>query len=186
MSLVSLSKVSDPKAKSLSTKYRLYLADYDEVDIENWPDIATGKKATIDDDIVFLSAATSKWQTLDCNVAAMNPNAAVGESPTNGKLTLTPVIEGITDDTLGWVYANAGKQFIVVWERCSDKVRFIGGSPCSNGLTMKYTSIGSQEGNVSGIALSFEGNECAEPFLIYEGSVTNTPPSPSGGGGVSQ
>lgn len=176
MALVSLSKVSDPKEKSLSMKYRIYLADYDEIDIENWPAIATGKKATISENIPFLTTATAKWQTLDCNVAAMNPNAAAGESPTNGKLTLTPVIEGINDETLGWIYANTGKQFIVVWERCSDKTKFIGGSPCSNGMTMKYTSIGSQDGGVSGINLTFEGNECAEPFLIYTGSVANPYP----------
>jgi len=180
MGLVALSKVDDAKAKSTSNKYFLHLCLLSEVDVENWPALATSKKATISANIPFIQTATSKWVRLDCNVKAMKPNCQPGESPYGGKLTLTPVIDGITDDTIGWIRENQGKQFLVVWTRCADGQKFLGGSPCSNGMTLKFTSIGAQDG-VTGIAITFEGEECFEPFYFYDGSVAN--PYPVVGGG---
>jgi len=158
----NLPKQNDKGAKNGAPMFRLYIVDINDIDVENWP---AAVDATITTDVL---KAGKKWTYLDANVASINPNAKPGESPLNGVLTLTPFIEGLTPKALQWLYDNVGSDCIVVWERCSDHKRFIGGSPCSSGLKLSYTDIGSSEGGISGMALQFQGGECPEPFLFYE------------------
>jgi hypothetical protein len=150
-------------SKQNSPMFRLYTALLNDVDVENWP---AAVAATISTDVLKTG---KKWTYLDSTPTSINPMAAPGESPYNGVLTLTPVIEGITPKSLQWIYDNVGEDCLVIWERCSDKTRFIGGSPCSSGLKLSYTNIGQLDGGVGGIALQFQGQECPEPFYIYTG-----------------
>ncbi|MCL1942559.1 MAG: hypothetical protein FWF54_03295 [Candidatus Azobacteroides sp.] len=135
------------------------------VDIDNFPKAVN---ATISKNVLLPGHA---YHYLDIRATSVKPNAQAGESPANGKLVLTPVIEGISKKSLQWIYDMAGEEVIVIWERCADGQTFIGGSPCSNGLKVKYTSIGDQEGGFAGIALSFEGDECPEPFWFYDAPI---------------
>lgn len=155
--------------KQNAPMFQLYIASLSDVDIENWP-AATG--ATISTDVLL---PTKTWKKLASTPTSINPNAAPGEAPMNGILTLTPRIEGISDESLAWVYGNVGEDCVVVWERCSDKTRFIGGSPCSNGLKMTYTAIGTLDGGIGGIDLQFQGQECPEPFYVYTGTMDIEP-----------
>jgi len=161
----------DTASKLNSPKYRLYLVNMNDVDVENWP-VATDATITVD---VLLTG--KKWFFLDSTVESINPNAAPGQAPINGVLTLTPVIEGISKKSLEYVYANNAQDFLVVWERCADKQKFIGGTPCSGGLKLTYTSIGNLENGIGGIALQLKGGECPEPFYFYDGplEVDSTP-----------
>ena len=165
MTLINLKRNQSNEAKSTTMKYRMWLADFDDVDIENFP---KATKATIET-CPLLDG--KKFVYLDAKFGSVVPNAAPGESPFSGKLTISPIIEGITPETLDWVYKNQGKQVIAVWERCSDGQKFIGGTPCSGGLTVKYQSIGSQDGGINGIALTLEGGECPDPFYFYSGEL---------------
>jgi hypothetical protein len=167
-----LQKEQNNVNKAPKMMYRLWLADLNDVDVDNFP---KSVNATIQ---VNPLKAGKYFHFLDANPKNMKPNAAPGESPHGGVLTLTPVIEGISKATLAWIYENVGKEVIVIWERCSDRQRFIGGSPCSDGLTIKYTTIGEQDGGVLGINLSFEGAECPEPFLFYDGEIPTLPATP--------
>jgi hypothetical protein len=152
-------------SKQNAPMFRIYIADISDVDIENWPVAAD---ATISTDVL---QAGKKYTYLDSTATSINPSAAPGESPLNGILTLTPNIEGISKKSLLWVYDNTGKDCIVVWERCSDRQKFIGGSPCSSGLKLSYTSIGNIDG-IGGISLQFQGQECPEPFYFYDGPLS--------------
>ena len=149
-------------SKQNQPMFRLYVANLNDVDIENWP---AAVNATISTNVL---KTTKKWNFIDSTPKSINPSAAPGESPLNGILTLTPVIEGITKESLAWIYDNVGEDCIVVWERCIDKQKFIAGSPCSNGLKLTYTNIGTLEGGIGGIALQFQGQECPEPFYFYD------------------
>ena len=167
--LSNLPASKDKGAKNPTPQFRLYAAHISDVDIEGWP-VATD--ATITDDVL----KTGKmWNYLDAKNTSINPTAGPGESPFNGILTLTPVIEGLTKKALQWIYDNAGLDFIVIWERCSDKQKFIAGSPCSQGLRLTYTNIGALEGGIGGIALQFQGQECPEPFYFYDGPLVVAP-----------
>ena len=164
--LVNLKSNNTPGAKLPTTKFRLFIADITDVDINNWPEPTI---ATISTDVLVTDIVTPRsWKYLDCKVGSMKPNAAPGESPLTGKLTLTPQIEGITKESLACLYDNNGRRVIVVWERCADRQKFIGGSPCSGGLEIKMSSIGDLDGGSSGIALTFEGGDCPEPFYFYD------------------
>lgn len=165
MTLINLPKEQNTSAKHTGLIYRLYLADLCDVDVDNFP---KSVNATISNN-VLLPGKTFKF--LDVKTESIKPNAAPGESPYTGKLTLTPIIEGISKATLSWLYANKGREVIAIWERCSDGQKFIGGSPCSSGLTIKFTAVGAQDGGVAGIALSLEGGDCAEPFWFYDGQI---------------
>ena len=141
--------------------FRLYLASLNDVDVENWP-------AAVDAEITTNVLKTGKkWNYIDSNSSTINPTTEPGESPYNGKLTATPTIEGITKKALQWIYDNVGGDFIMVWERCSDHQKFIGGSPCSSGMKLSYTNIGTLDGGISGAALQLQGQECPEPFYFY-------------------
>jgi len=159
--LTNIKKQPGP-SKQNAPMFRLYLADLNDVDVNNWP---ASVNATITTDILLPS---KKWNFIDSTAKSINPSAGPGESPLNGILTLTPVIEGITKESLAWIYANVGNDFIAVWERCSDKQLFIAGSPCSSGLKLSYTNIGTLDGGIGGIALQLQGQECPEPILMYD------------------
>ena len=159
----NLPKVQDKGAKQSSPMFRMYVAHINDVDVENWP---AAVDATISTDVL---KSGKLWTYLDSTPTSINPSAAPGESPLNGILTLTPAIEGITKKSMQWVYDNVGADCVVIWERCSDKQKFIGGSPCSSGLRLSYTNIGALEGGIGGIALQFQGQECPEPFWFYDG-----------------
>lgn len=168
--LFDLPKNTDNKSKLSTLKFRLYLALLSDVDVDNFPK-AVG--ATIGTN-VLLPGKT--WKYLDVLAKSIKPNASAGESPITGKLKLTPVIEGISKQSLAWVYDNIGQDVVVVWERCSDGQKFLGGSPCSGGLAVKLESIGAQDGGVDGIALSFEGGDCPEPFWFYDAPLLREDP----------
>lgn len=165
MTLINLKRNQSNDAKSVTMKYRMWLADFDDVDVDNFPQ---AEKATIKDNPL---KEGKKFVYLDAKFGSVVPNAAPGESPFSGKLTISPIIEGITPESLDWIYKNQGKQVIAIWERCSDGQKFIGGTPCSGGLTIKYQSIGTQDGGINGIALTLEGGECPDPFYFYSGNL---------------
>jgi len=153
----------DRFSKQFAPKFRMYVANINDVDIENWP---AATEATITDSVLKTG---KKWTYLDATATSINPSAAPGESPLNGILTLTPSIEGISKKSLQWVYENVGEDCIVIWVRCSDNQKFIAGTPCSSGLRLSYTNIGMLDGGIGGIALQFQGQECPEPFYFYDG-----------------
>ncbi len=163
MILNNLNKSDDKHAKTTALKYRLYLSRMSSVDIDNYPKAVN---ATISSNVL---KAGEVYKYLDVMVNTINPNVEAGEVPTNGKITLTPSIEGISRETLQWVYDNSGQDFNTIWERCSDGQRFIAGDPCSGGLKFTYTQIGQLENGIAGIASQFEGGECPEPFYFYDG-----------------
>ena len=163
--LKDLPKDNNSVSKATKMKFRLFLAEITDVDIDNFPKPVN---ATISTNVL---KAGKVYRFLDVKTTNMKPNAQPGDSPFEGKLVLTPVIEGVSKASLSWIYEYQGKEVIVIWERCSDGQRFIGGSPCSDGLTIKYTSIGDQDGGIAGIALSLEGQPCPEPFLFYDGPI---------------
>lgn len=157
---------SNSAAEKLTTLfYRLFIADIEDVDAENWPKAVN---ATIGTNPLKPGKV---FRYLDVKASTIKPSAAPGESPYGGKLTIETLIEGISKNTLSWIYENVGKSVIVIWQRCQDGVKFIGGSPCSGGLQIKYSTIGAQDGGVNGIAITFEGGECPDPILFYEGEI---------------
>jgi len=159
----NLQQTQDKGALNINPLFRMYLAHLNDVDVENWP---VAVDATIMTDVL---KPNKKWIYLDSVNTSINPSAAPGESPLNGILTLTPVVKGITKKSLQWIYDNVGSDCIVIWQRCSDNKYFIGGSPCSSGLRLTYTNIGTLDGGIGGIALQLQGQECPEPFWFYEG-----------------
>lgn len=163
MILNDLKKQEDKHSKSLSLTYRMWIAYMTSVDIRNFPKAAN---ATISSN-PLLPGMVFKY--FDALTNTINPNVEPGEVPSNGKIILTPSIEGISKETLAWVYANAGLDFIVVYERCSDGQLFIAGDKCSGGLKFTYTAIGKLDNGNAGIATKFEGGECPEPLWFYDG-----------------
>lgn len=163
MALVNLGKQEDAASKSTALKYRIYVAPMSSVNVDNFP---KAKGSTISTN-PLLPNATLKY--FDAKINTIKPNAVPGESPYNGVITLSPSIEGISKETLAWVYANVAQDFLVIWERCSDGQRFIAGDPCSGGLKFAYTSIGELEGGIAGIATTFTGGECPAPYYFYDG-----------------
>ena len=159
----------DKNSKLGKPNFRLYLALLKDVDVENWP---TATDATISTDVLKTG---KKWNYVDATTESINPNTALGESPLNGVLTLSPFIEGISKKSLQWIYDNSAEDCIAVWERCADKQKFIGGSPCSGGLKISYTNIGKDDKGTAGIALQLQGQQCPEPFYFYDGPLEVEP-----------
>jgi hypothetical protein len=153
----------DKNSQQGALKFRLYLAYMKKANIDNFPK-ALG--VTISSS-PLLNGEVFKY--LDAKAQSVKPNTEPGESPFNGKLTIPFIIEGISKETLAWVYANQGQDFVVIWERCSDGQRFIAGDPCSGGLKFSYTSIGEQDGGLLGIAGTLTGAECPNPYYFYDG-----------------
>lgn len=160
-----LPRSGSPVEKLTALSYRLYIADIDDADVENWPKANNATMSTCP----LKSGKVFKY--LEVKTGSLKPSAAPGESPYGGKLTIEAIVEGISKNTLSWLYENVGKNVILIWVRCQDGAKFIGGSPCSGGLQIKYSTIGSQDGGVNGIALTFEGGECPDPILFYEGEI---------------
>ena len=159
----------DKNSKLSTPKFRLYLVLLKDVDIENWP---VPVDATITTTVL---KPGKKWNYIDSTTDSINPSAAPGESPLTGVLTLTPFMEGISKKSLQWIWDNNGEDCIAVWERCADKQKFIGGSPCSTGLRISYTNIGAGDGGIAGIALQLQGKQCPEPFYFYDGPLEVEP-----------
>lgn len=162
MVLANLKK-QNKNAKSTSLKYRLYLANMNNVDVENFP---KALRATISTNVLLPGAV---YKFLDAQINSIKPATSVGESPYNGKLEIPFNIEGISDETLSWAYDNQGEDFVGVWERCADNQLFIAGDPCSGGLRFSYETIGTLDGGISGIAGKLTGGECPEPIWLYDG-----------------
>jgi hypothetical protein len=165
MILNNLNKQDDKNSLLAGLSYRMYLAYMTGVDINNFP---KAMNATISANPLLPGVV---FRYFDALTNSINPNVEPGEVPLNGKITLTPSIEGLSKETLQWVYDNIGKDFIVVYERCSDGQRFIAGDKCSGGLKFSYTAIGKLEKGQAGIATKFEGGECPEPLWFYDGPV---------------
>lgn len=170
--LVNLKTNNTPATKIPTTKFRLYLADMADVDVENWP---TPVVATISTNVL---TATKTWKYVDCKINTLKPNAAPGESPLTGKLTINAQLDGLTKENLDWLYGNNGRRVIAVWERCSDGQKFIGGSPCSGGVEIRMASIGDLDGGASGVGLTLEGGDCPEPIYYYDATGEDFPVAP--------
>ncbi|MDR1883760.1 MAG: hypothetical protein LBR26_13390 [Prevotella sp.] len=162
----------DKNSKLDTLKFRLWLINIKNVDIDNFPKAVA---ATINA-IPVLPGAYFKY--LDARTDTINPNAVPGQAPLNGVLTLSPVIDGISKQSLTWVYENVGEDFVAIWERCSDSQKFIAGNGCNGGMRFAYTSIGRQEDGTAGIASTLTGGQCPEPILFYDGPVPVEPPVP--------
>jgi hypothetical protein len=169
--LFDLPKELNKLAKISKMKFRIYIAILADVLQDTFP---APVGATISSNVL---QENKTFKFLDCKVDTVKPVEEPGENPYTSKLKLTPVIEGVSKATLGWLRENLGKEVVVVWERCSDGAKFIGGSPCSNGLTIKLVSVGAQDGAIEGIALSFEGGECIAPFSFYDADVVLEDPT---------
>lgn len=167
--LFDLPKNQNTADRHTSLKYRVYFALLADVDIDNFPKAVN---ATISTNVLL---PNKTWKFLDAKVNTVKPAVAPGASPYDGKLTIPMIIEGISKPTLSWLYSNLGAEVISVWERCSDGQKFMGGSPCSGGLVVKFKTIG-DEGGVSGISLSLEGGDCPEPFWFYDGTIVREDP----------
>lgn len=145
-------------AKSSRMQFRLYLALLSDCNITNWPSTTGGKM----DNSPLL--AGKSWYAVDAIATSIDPTVEKDdEERIEGRLKIEPVLEGISKDSLSWIYANNGARVVAVWTRCADGQKFIAGSPCSGGLRLTYTKIGKMDGNNSGIKLLLHGGECAEP-----------------------
>lgn len=154
----------NPKSsKVLSIKYRIHLALMRDVDIDKFPVAAAATLANVP------LLAGKKWHYLDCQQNSIKPLAAsVGEVAPQGQLNINASVEGITKETLAYLYEINGEDVICVWENCQTGERFIGGSPCSSGLRLTYQSLGAQD-NWQGATIQMKGGECPEPFWFYSG-----------------
>jgi len=150
----------------------MYLGDMPDVDIENWP---TPANATIDTNVL---AATKTWKYVDCKINSLKANAAPGESPLTGKLSINAQLDGLSKENLQWFYDNNGRRVIAVWERCSDGQKFIGGSPCSGGVEIRLANIGELDGGTSGLGITLEGGDCPEPIYFYDVTGVDFPVAP--------
>lgn len=164
MILVNLDK-QDKNAKSSSLRYRMYLANMKDVDVENFPKAIN---ATISVNVLKPGAV---FKYVDAQTNSIKPATQVGESPYNGKLEIPFIIEGISGETLSWSYENQGEDFVGVWVRCADNQCFIAGDPCSGGLRFSYDTIGALDGGISGISGKLTGGECPEPIWLYDGPI---------------
>ncbi len=95
--MLDLPQNNNNNDKVSTIKFRLYLAELSDVNIDNFP---KPEGATI----------------------LTNP---LLPNPLTGKIKIPVMLEGISRQTLAWVNENAGKRVIAVWERCSDGQKFI-------------------------------------------------------------
>lgn len=163
-------KSNDKAEKSAGMKYRVYMALLSDVDIDNFPKAVN---ATISTNVLLPGKV---YRYMDCHVNSVKPSAAAGAAPHDAKLTVPIVIDGISKKSLQWVYDNNGEDVVLIWERCADGQKFIGGSPCSSGLTIKLKTIG-EVNNLAAIELSLEGGDCPEPFWFYDGPIVREEPT---------
>ncbi|MDR0681750.1 MAG: hypothetical protein LBG15_07885 [Dysgonamonadaceae bacterium] len=161
----------EKSAKLSSLKNRLYFALLRDVDIDNFPKAVN---ATISSNVLL---AGKYHYFLDAKVNTINPTGATGESQGNIALTLTPQLEGISRETLNFIYGINGERVIAVWENCETGEKFIAGSPCSGGLLVSVTSLGKMDDGFNGAVLTLTGGECPDPFYFYEGPIIRETPS---------
>ncbi|MBR1929730.1 MAG: hypothetical protein IJ834_08405 [Paludibacteraceae bacterium] len=163
--LKSIKRVEGNDA-SLHTKNsdELYLGLISDVNRSSFEANETTGKAT-------LAMQTGKHLVrLGCKAASVVPTVEAGETPLTEKATVAAVLDGAEAKTVQAVRRMRGSRVIVVWKRCIDGRMFLAGTPCSDGMRMRVTSIGAQDGGENGIALSFEGGECPESYF----ELTNT------------
>ncbi len=168
--MLDLPQNNNQNDKVSTIKFRLYLAELSDVNIDNFP---KPEGATI---LTNPLLPNRHFSFIDCKTDSIKPETSVGESPLTGKIKIPVMLEGISRQTLAWVNENAGKRVIAVWERCSDGQKFIAGSPCSGGLLIKLNKIGTLDGGVDGVALDLEGGDCPEPFSFYDGEIVRETP----------
>ena len=163
--------LNDKKSKSSSIKFRLHIALLSDVDIDQFP-YAEG--ATIGE--VKLKAGKT-WHYIDCQQNSIKPIAStVGEVSPMGKLSIDASIEGITKETLAYLYEVNGERVIASWENCVSREKFLAGSICSGGLVFKYDKLGNQ-GDWQGATIKLDGGECPEPFWFYTGTTPTIIPA---------
>jgi hypothetical protein len=162
---------TQPKSSKLSSlKYRLYLAFLSDVDVDNFPKPVL---ATISSN-VLLPGRTHFF--CDTKINTINPTGAAGESQGNIALTLSPQLEGISKESLAWVYGLNGERVIAFWENCETGEKCIAGSPCSGGLLVSVQSLGRMEDGFNGAVLNMVGDQCPEPFWFYDGPIIRDTP----------
>ena len=160
-----------PKSSKISKlRYRLYLALLTDVDVDNFPKAILATIATN----VLLPGRTHFY--VDSKVGTINPTGAPGESQGNVTLTLSPQIEGISKESLSWMYGLNGERVIAFWENCETGQKFIAGGPCSGGLLVSIQSLGKMEEGYNGAVLNLVGDECPEPFWFYDGPILRDAP----------
>lgn len=159
---------AEANAKIAAIKYRIYLAKKQDIDFDNWEKAQAGI-------IKKLPLLTGKYCAfLDCQANSVKPNAAtVGEIAPQGQLTVAASIEGITEETLEWVYLNNGEEFAVIWENCMTGKKYIAGSPCSC-MKLTYEALGVIE-DWQGATIKFVGAPCPEPFWFFDGEIPLPP-----------
>jgi hypothetical protein len=162
--------IQSKSSKLSSLKYRLYLALLTDVDVDNFPKAVL---STITSN-VLLPGRTHFY--VDTKINTINPTGAAGESQGNVTLTLSPQLEGISKDSLTWIYGLNGERVIAIWENCETGQKFIGGSPCSGGLLVSVQSLGRMEDGFNGAVLNLVGDECPEPFWFYDGPIIRDTP----------
>lgn len=160
-----------PKSSKISNlRFRLYLAMLTDVDMDNFPKPVLSTIMTN----VLLPGKTHFY--VDTKINTINPTGAPGESQGNVALTLSPQIEGISKQSLSWMYGLNGERVIAIWENCETGEKYIAGSPCSGGLLVSIQSLGKMEGGFNGAVLNLVGGECPEPFWFYEGPILRDAP----------
>ena len=160
-----------PKSSKISKlRFRLYLAMLPDVDIDNFPKPVHVTIMTN----VLLPGKTHFY--CDAKTNTISPTGAPGESQGNVALTLSPQIEGISKESLSWMYGLNGERVIAIWENCVTGQKFIAGSPCSGGLLVSIQSLGRMEDGFNGAVLNLVGDECPEPFWFYEGPIIRDAP----------
>jgi hypothetical protein len=160
-----------PRESKLSKlNVRLYLALLSDVDIENFPKAV---RATILSN-VLLAGKTHFY--CDVKINTINPSGSAGESQGNINITLSPQLEGLSRDSLTWIYGLNGERVIAIWENCETGQRFIAGSPCSGGLLVSVQTLGIMEGGFNGAILNMVGEECPEPIWFYDGPIIRESP----------
>jgi hypothetical protein len=162
--------VQNKDSKLSSLKYRLYLAMLVDVDVDNFPKAID---ATISSN-VLLPGKTHFY--LDSKINTINPTGSAGESQGNINLVLSPQVEGLSRQSLSWIYGINGERVIAFWENCETRQKFIAGGPCSGGLLVSVQNLGRMDDGFNGAILNLTGDECPEPFYFYDGPILRDPP----------
>jgi hypothetical protein len=162
--------VQNKASKVSSLMFRLYLAMLADVDVDNFPKAVN---ATISSN-VLLPGKTHFY--MDSKINTINPTGSAGESQGNISLVLSPQIEGISKQSLSWIYGINGERVIAFWENCETGQKFIAGSPCSGGLLVSVQNLGKMDDGFNGAILNLTGDQCPEPFWFYEGPIIREAP----------
>lgn len=161
--------LQDGESKLSGNKYRLFLALLQDT-IDDFP---KPQKATISSNIL---QPNRTHLYLDALTGTVEPTGAAGESQGTIELEINPEIEGISRASLEWAYKINGQRVIAIWENCTTRQKFIGGSPCSGGLLVTVSNIGKLDNGMMGIKLSLKGNPCPEPYYFYDGPIIREAP----------